>query len=92
MPALITAGIAIFLARGDALARPFALAMAEAARDDPALGAAAGVAALGALEQPTPEVLAFLHAGLCQTFLPHSRPASDDLVWQRRAGRFLLGC
>jgi hypothetical protein len=39
---------------------------------------------------PTPEELAFLHSGLCQTFLPHARPASDDAIWRRRAGRFTL--
>jgi hypothetical protein len=40
--------------------------------------------------QPTPEELAFLHAGLCQTFLPHARPAADDAIWERSAGRFHL--
>lgn len=39
---------------------------------------------------PTSEELAFLHSGLCQTFLPHARPASDDAIWRRRAGRFTL--
>src|ERR671938_947510 len=39
---------------------------------------------------PTPDELAFLHSGLCQTFLPHARPASDDAIWRRRAGRFTL--
>lgn len=39
---------------------------------------------------PTPDEMAFLHSGLCQTFLPHSRPASDDAIWRRRAGRFTL--
>ena len=39
---------------------------------------------------PTPDELAFLHSGLCQTFLPHARPASDDEIWRRRAGRFTL--
>src|SRR3712207_5729728 len=41
-------------------------------------------------ELATPEELAFLHAGLCQTCLPHSRPASDDAVWRRASGRFTL--
>ncbi len=39
---------------------------------------------------PTADELAFLHSGLCQTFLPHARPASDDAIWRRRAGRFTL--
>jgi Plasmid encoded RepA protein len=39
---------------------------------------------------PMPEELAFLHSGLCQTFLPHARPASDDAIWRRKAGRFTL--
>ena len=41
-------------------------------------------------ELATPEELAFLHAGLCQTCLPHSRPASDDAIWRRASGRFPL--
>ena len=39
---------------------------------------------------PTPEDLAFLHAGLCQTHLPRSRPASNRSVWLRQSGRFRL--
>jgi hypothetical protein len=39
---------------------------------------------------PTADELAFLHSGLCQTFLPHARPASDDAIWRRRAGLFTL--
>jgi hypothetical protein len=39
---------------------------------------------------PTADELAFLHSGLCQTFLPHGRPASDDAIWRRKAGRFTL--
>lgn len=34
--------------------------------------------------------LAFLHSGLCQTHLPHSRPAEDHSVWRRDSGRFSL--
>ena len=34
--------------------------------------------------------LAFLHSGLCQTHLPHSRPAEDHSVWRRNSGRFSL--
>jgi hypothetical protein len=41
-------------------------------------------------ELPTPEDLSFLHAGLCQTSLPHSRPAENHLAWHRRSGRFSL--
>jgi len=39
---------------------------------------------------PTPEDLAFLHAGLCQTHLPRSRPSSNRSVWLRQSGRFKL--
>lgn len=39
---------------------------------------------------PTPDDLAFLHSGLCQTCLPHSRPASNQAVWTRSSGRFSL--
>jgi hypothetical protein len=42
------------------------------------------------LSVPTPEDLAFLHSGLCQTYLPHSRPRSNQQVWRRAAGRFTL--
>jgi hypothetical protein len=41
-------------------------------------------------ELPTSEDLAFLHSGLCQTCLPHSRPASNRDVWRRRSGRLTL--
>ena len=34
--------------------------------------------------------LAFSHSGLCQTSLPHSKPASNDDIWQRSSGRFHL--
>ena len=39
---------------------------------------------------PTAEDLAFLHSGLAQTCLPHSRPADDTGVWRRQSGRFSL--
>ena len=39
---------------------------------------------------PTAEDLAFLHSGLAQTCLPHSRPAADQSVWRRQSGRFSL--
>jgi replication initiator protein len=41
-------------------------------------------------ELPDPDDLSFLHSGLCQTCLPHSRPAQDHAVWSRHAGRFSL--
>jgi hypothetical protein len=41
-------------------------------------------------ELPAGEDLSFLHSGLCQTCLPHSRPAGDHAVWQRKSGRFSL--
>jgi hypothetical protein len=39
---------------------------------------------------PTVEDLAFLHSGLAQTCLPHSRPSDDASVWRRQSGRFSL--
>ena len=39
---------------------------------------------------PTAEDFAFLHSGLAQTCLPHSRPADDTGVWRRQSGRFSL--
>jgi replication initiator protein len=41
-------------------------------------------------ELPTPDDLSFLHSGLCQTCLPHSRPISNIAVWRRSSGRFSL--
>jgi Plasmid encoded RepA protein len=41
-------------------------------------------------ELPTSEALSFLHSGLCQTCLPHSRPAKNHAVWKRSSGRFSL--
>ena len=41
-------------------------------------------------ELPAGEDLSFLHSGLCQTCLPHSRPGEDHAVWQRKSGRFSL--
>jgi hypothetical protein len=41
-------------------------------------------------ELPANEDLSFLHSGLCQTCLPHSRPADNNAVWHRRSGRFSL--
>lgn len=39
---------------------------------------------------PSPDELSFLHSGLCQTCLPHSRPDQNHAVWRRTAGRFSL--
>ncbi|WP_380070564.1 replication protein RepA [Dankookia sp. GCM10030260] len=47
-------------------------------------------AASAALSEPAEDDLAFSHSGLCQTCLPHARPATNDLIWQRNSGRFHL--
>jgi hypothetical protein len=39
---------------------------------------------------PEGDDLSFLHSGLCQTCLPHSRPAQNHSVWRRTSGRFTL--
>lgn len=39
---------------------------------------------------PSAEDLSFLHSGLCQTCLPHSRPAKNTAIWRRHSGRFTL--
>src|SRR5271165_7287840 len=41
-------------------------------------------------ELPTGDDLTFNHSGLCQTSLPHARPASNTTVWKRQSGRFTL--
>lgn len=41
-------------------------------------------------ELPSSEDLSFLHSGLCQTCLPHSRPAENNGLWHRKSGRFQL--
>lgn len=41
-------------------------------------------------ELPGADDLSFLHSGLCQTCLPHSRPTSNIAVWRRSSGRFSL--
>jgi hypothetical protein len=41
-------------------------------------------------ELPSLADLSFLHSGLCQTCLPHSRPKHNHAVWHRSAGRFSL--
>lgn len=41
-------------------------------------------------ELPPKDELSFLHSGLCQTGLPHSRPANNHDIWTRRSGRFSL--
>ena len=39
---------------------------------------------------PALDDVAFLHSGLCQTYLPHTRPKENHSVWRREAGRFTL--
>jgi hypothetical protein len=39
---------------------------------------------------PEADERAYLHSGLCQTYLPHSRPHRDDTIWSRNSGRFTL--
>jgi Plasmid encoded RepA protein len=39
---------------------------------------------------PTMDDLSFLHSGLCQTCLPHKRPAKNSTIWRRSSGRFRL--
>jgi Plasmid encoded RepA protein len=39
---------------------------------------------------PKIEDLTFNHSGLCQTSLPHARPATNSTVWKRQSGRFTL--
>ncbi len=41
-------------------------------------------------EMPSAEDLGFLHSGLCQTGLPHMRPARNHAFWKRQSGRFTL--
>jgi hypothetical protein len=42
------------------------------------------------IDLPAPDDIAFLHSGLCQTYLPHSRPKENHSVWRRESGRFTL--
>lgn len=39
---------------------------------------------------PEEDEIAFLHAGMCQTFLPHVAPKDPRAHWERKAGRFTL--
>src|SRR3954463_11128971 len=39
---------------------------------------------------PSPDELGFLHSGLAQTCLPHSKPDDDSSPWMRSSGRFSL--
>jgi Plasmid encoded RepA protein len=39
---------------------------------------------------PSVDDLSFLHSGLCQVALPHSRPSDNSAVWHRQSGRFSL--
>jgi hypothetical protein len=41
-------------------------------------------------ELPTGDDLRFQHGGLCQTFLPHSRPKNDTGIWRRQSGNVQL--
>lgn len=41
-------------------------------------------------ELPGADDLSFLHSGLCQTCLPHSRLADNRGAWRRSSGRFSL--
>lgn len=41
-------------------------------------------------ELPSADELSFLHSGLAQTCLPHSRPTSNQTIWRRQSGRFSL--
>ncbi|SMF85388.1 RepA protein [Tistlia consotensis] len=47
-------------------------------------------AAADLLLPPSSEDLNFLHSGLCQTALPHSRPADNARPWMRRSGALRL--
>lgn len=42
------------------------------------------------IDLPAIDDIAFLHSGLCQTYLPHTRPKENHAVWRREAGRFTL--
>jgi len=55
-----------------------------------ALPRANGCGCFDVSELPSGDDLSFLHSGLCQTCLPHSRPAEDHAIWQRKSGRFSL--
>jgi hypothetical protein len=35
------------------------------------------------IDLPAMDDIAFLHSGLCQTYLPHTRPKENHSVWQR---------
>jgi hypothetical protein len=37
---------------------------------------------------PAADDLSFLHSGLCQVALPHSRPSDNSSIWHRQSGRF----
>ena len=39
-------------------------------------------------ELPAAEDLSFLHSGICQTCMPHSRLVENHAIWRRRSGRF----
>ncbi len=35
------------------------------------------------IDLPALSDIAFLHSGLCQTYLPHTRPKENHAVWRR---------
>jgi hypothetical protein len=41
-------------------------------------------------ELPEAADLRFMHSGLCQTTLPHSKPEFDHTIWEKTSGRFTL--
>jgi len=47
-------------------------------------------AATAVLIEPEDEDLSFLHSGLCQTALPHTRPEDNAQPWERRSTRASL--
>jgi hypothetical protein len=71
-----------------------ALRLADAAGATPAerarLRRRVEVAAEIMAEPPGADELGFLHSGLCQCYLPRTRPARNSDAWARRTGRFRL--
>jgi hypothetical protein len=47
-------------------------------------------AAAEILVEPDEDDLSFLHSGLCQTALPHTRPADNSRPWERRSAKVSL--
>jgi replication initiator protein len=71
-----------------------ALRLADAAGATPAerarLRRRVEVAAEIMSEPPGADELGFLHSGLCQCYLPRTRPVQNSDAWARRTGRFRL--